>query len=87
MSDTRPVIPEGARTLAVLSKDRVQRAGVVRKTVDTSLAEGRKPDWLKVKASFGDNFKDVTKLMEGLELNTVCAQAACPNIYECWEMR
>jgi lipoyl synthase len=50
-------------------------------------ARGRKPEWLKVKASFGDNFKDVTKLMEGLELNTVCAQAACPNIYECWEMR
>jgi len=87
VSDTRPVIPAGARTLSVLSKDRVQRAGVVRKTVDTTLPGGRKPDWLKVKASFGDNFTDVTKLMEGLELNTVCAQAACPNIYECWEMR
>ncbi len=83
----QPVIPEGARKLSVLPKERVQRAGVVRKTVDTSLPGGRKPEWLKVKASFGDNFKDVTKLMEGLELNTVCAQAACPNIYECWEMR
>ncbi len=83
----QPVIPEGARTLSVLPRERVQRAGVVRKTVDTSLHEGRKPDWLKVKASFGDNFKDVTSLMEGLELNTVCAQARCPNIYECWEQR
>jgi lipoyl synthase len=84
---TNPVIPQGARMLDVLSKERVQRAGVVRKTVDTSLHAGRKPDWLKVKASYGDNFKDLTALMDGLELNTVCAQARCPNIYECWEMR
>ncbi|MFA9429291.1 lipoyl synthase [Egicoccus sp. AB-alg2] len=83
----RPVIPPGAKTLAVLGREQIQRAGVVRKTIDTSLPGGRKPEWLKVKASFGDNFKDVTKLMEGLELNTVCAQARCPNIYECWEMR
>ncbi len=89
MSDTRQVIPDGARRLNVLSSDRerTQRAGVTRRSVDTSLHGGRKPEWLKVKASFGDNFKDVTSLMEGLELNTVCAQAACPNIYECWEMR
>lgn len=67
--------------------DRTRRAGVVRPTIDTSLHEGRKPDWLKVKASFGENFTDVTRLMDDLELNTVCAQARCPNIYECWEMR
>jgi lipoic acid synthetase len=84
---TEPIIPPGARTLSVLPRERVQRAGVVRRSVDTSLPEGRKPEWLKVKASFGDNFRDVTKLMEGLELNTVCSQAACPNIYECWELR
>ena len=81
------VVPDGARMLSVLPKERVQRAGTVRRTVDTSLPAGRKPDWLKVKASYGDNFRDITGLMEGLELNTVCQQAACPNIYECWEMR
>lgn len=81
-----PIVPPGARRLDLV-EDRTRRAGVVRKTIDTSPADGRKPEWLKVKASFGDNFKDVTKLMEGLELNTVCAQARCPNIYECWEMR
>jgi len=84
---TEPVIPPGARTLSVLPRERIQRAGVVRRSIDTSLPGGRKPEWLKVKASFGDNFRDVTRLMEGLELNTVCAQAACPNIYECWETR
>ncbi len=96
MSDRRPVIPDGARTLAVVpsareqrdrTRERRQRAGVVRGSVDTSLPGGRKPEWLKVKASFGENFTDVTRLMEDLELNTVCSQAACPNIYECWEMR
>ncbi len=81
-----PVIPPGARRLDLV-EDRTRRAGVVRKTIDTSLQDGRKPDWLKVKATFGDNYKDVTQLMEGLELNTVCAQARCPNIYECWELR
>jgi len=59
----------------------------VRSSVNTDLPAGRKPDWLKVKAAYGDNFRDVTSLMRDLSLNTVCAQAACPNIYECWEMR
>ncbi len=84
---SEPVIPDGAQRLSVLPRERVQRAGTVRRSVDTSLQQGRKPEWLKVKASYGENFRDLTSLMEGLELNTVCAQAACPNIYECWEMR
>jgi lipoyl synthase len=84
---SEPVIPDGAQRLSVLPRERVQRAGTVRRSVDTSLPQGRKPEWLKVKASYGENFRDLTSLMEGLELNTVCAQAACPNIYECWEMR
>jgi lipoyl synthase len=87
VTDTRPVIPDGARTLAVLPRERVQRAGVVRPTIDTSPPAGRKPEWLRVKASFGENFRDVSRLMRDLGLNTVCAQAACPNIYECWEVR
>ncbi len=87
MTEQRPIVPPGARTLAVLPRERRQRAGVVRDTIDTSMPDGRKPEWLKVRASFGDNFRDITRLMRDLELNTVCAQAACPNIYECWEMR
>jgi lipoyl synthase len=84
---SQPVIPEGAQRLSVLPRERVQRAGTVRRTVDTSLPAGRKPEWLKVRASYGENYRDITGLMDGLELNTVCQQAACPNIYECWEMR
>jgi lipoyl synthase len=87
VTSQQPVVPPGARTLDVLGRERVQRAGVVRPTIDTSLHDGRKPDWLRVKASFGDNFRDLKRLMGDLKLNTVCEQAACPNIYECWEMR
>ncbi|HKJ57243.1 MAG TPA: lipoyl synthase [Nitriliruptoraceae bacterium] len=86
-SNGQPVIPDGVRTLDVLGRERTQRAGVVRKTIDTSLQAERKPEWLKVKASFGENFTDLKRLMGDLELNTVCEQARCPNIYECWEMR
>ncbi|MBW3665188.1 MAG: lipoyl synthase [Actinobacteria bacterium] len=53
----------------------------------TGLRSDRKPDWLRIKMQHGDNFKDVSRLMGDLELNTVCQQAACPNIYECWETR
>jgi lipoic acid synthetase len=40
-----------------------------------------------VKASFGPNYKDLKGIMRGLDLNTVCEEAGCPNIYECWEDR
>jgi lipoic acid synthetase len=81
------VIRRDKRMLDMMPPERVKRAGTVRRTVDTSPADGRKPDWLKVKLQTGENFKDVTKLMGDLELNTVCQQASCPNIYECWETR
>jgi lipoic acid synthetase len=50
-------------------------------------AEPRKPNWLKVKAPGGRNFVDVRQMMRELRLNTVCEEAHCPNIGECWEHR
>src|SRR5919199_5062475 len=47
----------------------------------------RRPDWLKVKASFGPNYAELKRIMRLLELHTVCEEAGCPNIYECWEER
>ncbi len=81
------VVPEGARMLDVLTEDQTRRAGTVRRSVDTSVRTDGKPEWLKTKASFGDNFTDLKGLVGDLELNTVCEQAGCPNIYECWEDR
>lgn len=45
----------------------------------------RKPSWLKVKAPGGQNYAEVRRLMSGLNLHTVCEEAHCPNIGECWE--
>jgi len=47
----------------------------------------RRPAWLRVKARTGPNYTELKGLMRGLELNTVCEEAGCPNIYECWEDR
>lgn len=48
--------------------------------------EPERPDWMRVKARLDtEGYMDLKKLMRGLELNTVCEEAGCPNIYECWE--
>ena len=47
----------------------------------------RKPPWLKVRAPGGSNYVEVRRLMRDLELHTVCEEAHCPNIGECWEHR
>jgi len=44
----------------------------------------RKPDWIRVKAPTSREYAATRDLMRGLNLNTVCEEAACPNIGECW---
>jgi lipoic acid synthetase len=46
---------------------------------------GRKPSWLKVKAPGGPNYLRLKQLMRSLDLHTVCEEAHCPNVGECWE--
>ena len=43
-----------------------------------------RPDWLRIRLSTPEPYHRVRRLMEGLNLNTVCEEARCPNIYECW---
>jgi len=45
----------------------------------------RKPSWLKVKAPGGGNYLRLKQMMRSLELHTVCEEAHCPNVGECWE--
>ena len=47
----------------------------------------RKPPWLKVKAPGGSTYVEVKRLMRDLGLHTVCEEAHCPNIGECWDHR
>jgi lipoic acid synthetase len=44
----------------------------------------RLPPWLKVRAPWGEDYTRLKHLMRGLELHTVCEEAMCPNIGECW---
>ena len=44
----------------------------------------RKPDWIRAKAPVSPAFHETRRLMRRLSLNTVCEEAACPNIGECW---
>jgi lipoyl synthase len=62
---------------------RLAAAGV---EVDAA-AGARRPEWMKVRARFDDGYLELKKLMRGLELHTVCEEAGCPNIYECWADR
>ena len=47
----------------------------------------KKPEWLKVRAPSSNNWKKVKDLMESKKLVTVCEEAACPNIGECWSKK
>ena len=53
-------------------------------------ASGRvlgRPEWLKARAPSGKGYREIRETMRGLNLHTVCEEAACPNIGECWNNR
>jgi lipoic acid synthetase len=75
--------------------DRLLEAGtfsVEARSREPVLIDGRlpgepvRPEWMKVTARMDSDYLELKKLMRGLELNTVCEEANCPNIYECWGM-
>src|SRR5512140_3830302 len=47
----------------------------------------KRPDWLKVRFSNGPHYQEVKDLLRGMTLHTVCEEAHCPNIGECFESR
>src|SRR6266540_4163956 len=79
MPDPDPIVPPGVRTLSVLPRTPAP--------APTEATFARKPSWLKVRASYGPNYRELKSLMRGAELHTVCEEAGCPNIFECWEAR
>lgn len=67
------IIPEGATRLTVVGVEPVPE---------------RKPEWLKRHVPLaGPNYRDIAQTMRSLDLHTVCEEAQCPNIHECWEER
>ena len=55
--------------------------------VGSSSGGVRHPSWIKARLPAGGNFSTLKGLMRGLRLHTVCEEARCPNIGECWESR
>ena len=47
----------------------------------------RKPEWIKTRAKMGPEYTELKKLVKAEGLHTVCQEAGCPNIFECWEDR
>jgi lipoic acid synthetase len=47
----------------------------------------KRPDWMRVRARFDDGYLELKQLARRLDLHTVCEEAGCPNIYECWSDR
>jgi lipoic acid synthetase len=54
---------------------------------DGSVAPRRHPEWIRARLPSGPNYHELKGLLRGLSLNTVCEEAHCPNIGECWEQR
>ena len=47
----------------------------------------RKPEWFKINRQYGEDYLDLKRIVHGRALHTVCEEARCPNIYECWNQR
>ncbi len=47
----------------------------------------RRPEWMRVRADLGPGYRETKRLVRDLSLHTVCEEAGCPNIYECWADR
>ena len=54
---------------------------------DGSLPLRRHPDWIRARIPSGERYHELKSLLRGLDLNTVCEEAHCPNIGECWDQR
>jgi lipoic acid synthetase len=61
--------------------------GRVDPAADGSVALRRHPEWIRARMPSGENYHDLKGLLRGLDLNTVCEEARCPNIGECWDQR
>jgi lipoic acid synthetase len=68
------VAPEGRRLLRVEARN-------------AATPVERKPPWIKIKATMGPEYAQLRSLVAREGLHTVCQEAGCPNIYECWEDR
>jgi lipoic acid synthetase len=79
----RPVAARPAEPVPVRMLDRRLAAAGVDPSGGVALA-APKPEWLRVKARMGEEYRSLRRTLRQLDLVTVCEEAGCPNIYECW---
>jgi len=66
------IAPEGRKLLRIVARN-------------TETPIERKPEWIKTRANMGPEYTRLRSLVKSEGLHTVCQEAACPNIFECWE--
>ncbi len=90
MAPSLPILPPSSRALPaeyeMLRAQREEAAHLLEERFPKNAGPGgRKPAWLKVRAPGGHNYVRLKSLMRGQGLHTVCEEAGCPNIGECWQ--
>jgi lipoic acid synthetase len=78
------IAPARPATSSIRLLGRLKEAGVAAPEEDPTF---RRPSWMKVKADLGPGYRETKRLMRELSLHTVCEEAGCPNIFECWADR
>jgi lipoic acid synthetase len=71
----------------VVVLDTLKKARHPEKAHKPDRPSGKKPDWIRVRAPGPGAFAETSRIVREHKLNTVCAEAACPNIGECWAQR
>jgi lipoyl synthase len=71
-----------ANARALARKDQMNKPEIL-----STMPRARKPDWLRVKAPTSPEYHETRKLIRRFGLNTVCEEAACPNMGECWQQK
>ena len=54
---------------------------------EPAIQRERKPEWLKIRLNTNEHYHELKKMMRSKSLHTVCEEARCPNIYECWAVQ
>ena len=88
--DRAAVIDAVTRAWAASSRAlQVETAAVSDARIDPGpgVGPGRRPEWMRVRADLGPEYRRMERLVADQELHTVCQEAGCPNIYECWSQR
>ncbi|HEX7611418.1 MAG TPA: hypothetical protein VF371_01500, partial [Candidatus Limnocylindrales bacterium] len=82
-----PTIAMGGGTFELVAAGSTAAGSTAASVADGSVAPRRHPEWIKARIPSGETYQDLRRLLHGLKLNTVCEEAHCPNMGECWDER